>query len=167
MLTLILLLGSVGASAEILKCTMPDGEVVYTNQGCSDQTSQVTPLQLTDRRQHADQRQYGLRRSTIQDTLKFSPVLAVCLYLTMSIVSFFLYWTDKRRAVRHEWRVHENTLHFSDLIGGWPGGRVAQRMFRHKTRKIKFQRIYWLTVVTNITLSVYWFLGFPDVTALI
>jgi uncharacterized membrane protein YsdA (DUF1294 family) len=42
--------------------------------------------------------------------------------------------------------VPESTLHLVDLIGGWPGGFVAQRYFRHKTSKGSFQFVFFLTV---------------------
>ena len=70
-------------------------------------------------------------------------------YLLMSLISFVLYGLDKRRAQRGSWRIRERTLHIADLLGGFPGGFVAQRVFRHKTRDTKFLVLYWLGVVVN------------------
>ena len=68
----------------------------------------------------------------------------------VSPVSFFVYAWDKRQAKLNGWRVPEKTLHSLDAIGGWPGGFLAQNIFRHKTRKLPFQIKFWLTVVTHV-----------------
>ena len=41
---LTLLLVSFGMRAEIVKCTMPDGQEVYTNQACDGGTTEVIKL---------------------------------------------------------------------------------------------------------------------------
>ncbi len=68
----------------------------------------------------------------------------------VSPVSFLAYGWDKRQAKRNGRRVPEKTLHSIDAIGGWPGGFLAQRVFRHKTQKKSFQFKFWLTVVMHI-----------------
>lgn len=70
-------------------------------------------------------------------------------YGLMALSAYFLYWKDKRAAVTKMRRVPENTLHLFALLGGWPGAMIAQQQFRHKTQKVKFKRIFWLTVIVN------------------
>ena len=36
------------------------------------------------------------------------------------------------------------------LVGGWPGGLLAQQWLRHKTSKRSFQQMFWVTVVANV-----------------
>ena len=60
-----------------------------------------------------------------------------------SLVTWFLYRSDKRSAQAGEWRTPESTLHLAALLGGWPGAFLAQRVFRHKTSKLSFQFAYW------------------------
>jgi hypothetical protein len=38
---------------------------------------------------------------------------------------------------------------FSDLLGGWPGGLLAQRTFRHKVSKSGFIGVFWITAFLN------------------
>lgn len=74
------------------------------------------------------------------------PTLA---YLLVSLVTFFLYWSDKASAVRGRWRTQESTLHLSELLGGWPGALLAQQVFRHKTRKSSYQLVFWGIVMLH------------------
>jgi uncharacterized membrane protein YsdA (DUF1294 family) len=46
-------------------------------------------------------------------------------------------------------------LHLIALIGGWPGAWYAQHSLRHKSHKVNFRRIFWLTVLVNITVFAY------------
>ncbi len=69
--------------------------------------------------------------------------------LAVSIITFFAYRSDKRRAEAGQWRIPETTLHLAALLGGWPGGFLAQRVFRHKTVKLPFQIVFWAIVVLH------------------
>lgn len=70
-------------------------------------------------------------------------------YALLSMITFAMYGIDKAAAGRGRRRTPEATLLFADLIGGWPGALVAQRLFRHKTKKQPFQAIFWGGVVVN------------------
>jgi uncharacterized membrane protein YsdA (DUF1294 family)/cold shock CspA family protein len=67
-------------------------------------------------------------------------------YSVASLVCFFSYLSDKRKATSGRWRVPESTLHLLELIGGWPGALIAQQTLRHKTRKWSFQFTFWAIV---------------------
>lgn len=73
----------------------------------------------------------------------------LAIYAVLSVISFALYALDKNAAQTGRWRTKESTLHLLDLLGGWPGGLVAQQLFRHKIAKPTFQIVFWLTVVLN------------------
>jgi uncharacterized membrane protein YsdA (DUF1294 family)/cold shock CspA family protein len=88
------------------------------------------------------------------DVHKLPPIVAGA-YFLFSIISFFAYMRDKHAAARDAWRTPESTLHLLDLVGGWPGGIIAQRMFHHKTVKQSFQFGFWLSVLANIG-GVWW-----------
>lgn len=70
-------------------------------------------------------------------------------YAAFSALTYLAYALDKRAAQRGEWRTREATLHLLSLLGGWPGALIAQAVFRHKTRKVAFQAVYWITVGLN------------------
>ncbi|MFW9269288.1 DUF1294 domain-containing protein [Pseudomonas sp. NR3] len=70
-------------------------------------------------------------------------------YGVVSAVAFLLYWSDKRKARSDAWRTPENVLHAVELAGGWPGALLAQQVFRHKTRKVSFQVVFWFVVLLH------------------
>lgn len=70
-------------------------------------------------------------------------------YTLASLLTFGLYWHDKRSAMRHDWRTPEARLHLVELLGGWPGALLAQQLLRHKTRKLSFQLVFWLIVMAH------------------
>jgi uncharacterized membrane protein YsdA (DUF1294 family) len=80
------------------------------------------------------------------------PFPVVVVYAVLSFVAFMLYSHDKRAARAGTRRTREVTLHAFDLLGGWPGGLLAQGWLRHKTRKLTFQLLFWVTVSLNCAL---------------
>ena len=79
--------------------------------------------------------------------------------LAISILTFFAYRSDKRRAEAGAWRIPESTLHLSALIGGWPGAYLAQCVFRHKISKTSFQITFWTVVLLHQLVAIDSLLG--------
>ncbi|MCC5884781.1 MAG: DUF1294 domain-containing protein [Halomonas sp.] len=77
------------------------------------------------------------------------PIQLLAAYVLLSVITFAMYGIDKAAAGKGRRRIPEATLLFAGLIGGWPCALVAQRVFRHKTRKQPFQAIFWCGVVFN------------------
>lgn len=71
-------------------------------------------------------------------------------YLFMSLLTFAVYWADKRRAELGQWRITETALHVLEMLGGWPGGVLAQIALRHKTRKLDYQIIFWTIAAVHV-----------------
>lgn len=82
----------------------------------------------------------------------------VAVYLSATVLGsglcFAAYGLDKRRAAADRWRISEATLQWLAFFGGWPGGLLAQRTFRHKTHKLKFQLLFWSIVCLHLPLVV-------------
>ena len=90
------------------------------------------------------------------DTGSFTVAAALAVYALMSVVSFVLYWIDKRRARVGAWRISEGTLHGSELFGGWPGAWVAQQVLRHKRQKRSYMSVFWIIVAVHAAGWVWW-----------
>lgn len=80
-------------------------------------------------------------------------------YAATSLVTFFVYAADKSAARRNEWRTPERTLHLLALAGGWPGGMLAQKVLRHKSRKPMFHFVLWTSALLHLA-ALAW-LNFP------
>lgn len=81
------------------------------------------------------------------------PILGV--YLAFSLFTYIAYWIDKRAAQRNRSRIPEATLLALGAMGGWPGGLFAQQALRHKTKKLSFQLLFWLSVLLNIAIVIW------------
>lgn len=84
--------------------------------------------------------------------LGMAPAGLLGLYGFFSTMLFVVYGADKSAARTGRWRTPEATLHLLALLGGWPGGLIAQRVYRHKTKKQPFQFVFWCTVTLNCAL---------------
>lgn len=85
------------------------------------------------------------------------------LYLGTSLLCAAVYGIDKLAARRGSDRVPEAMLLSLGAVGGWPGAIVAQQVFRHKTVKRSFRRLFWLTVVANVAVFAWAVLGMRDI----
>ena len=85
----------------------------------------------------------------------------------ISLLSFAVYGFDKRRAAAAGERTPEAVLHLLELLGGWPGAFLAQRVFRHKTAKVPFQIIFWFIVLLYQAVALDYLMGWPVAGAII
>jgi len=72
------------------------------------------------------------------------------LYVGMSLLTIWVYGRDKRAAKLGRWRTREMRLHLLELLGGWPGAFLAQRFYRHKSRKPAYQFRFWAIVLVHL-----------------
>lgn len=77
------------------------------------------------------------------------PLAVLGVYFLASVLAFLAYALDKSAAQNNRWRTQENTLHLFGIVGGWPGALLAQKTFRHKSKKEEFQTVFWATVIIN------------------
>ena len=68
----------------------------------------------------------------------------------INLATILLYGYDKAIAGGTRRRVPENVLHLAAIAGGSPGALLAQVLFRHKTVKASFRRVFWLIVVFQL-----------------
>jgi len=74
---------------------------------------------------------------------------------SVNVVSFGLYGWDKGMSKLGFLRVPERTLHAFDLAGGSPGGFAAQQIFRHKTVKESFRRVFWIVAAIQVAAAAW------------
>lgn len=61
-------------------------------------------------------------------------ITGIIYLIVMNIAGLSVMGIDKRRAVRHAWRIPEKTIFFISLLGGSLGVWGGMYLFRHKTR---------------------------------
>lgn len=82
-------------------------------------------------------------------------VVFFIVYTLINGLVFFFYAHDKIKAKKNTWRTPENRLLFFALLGPF-GAYAARKVFRHKTRKLKF---YLVPVCAILQIAlIIWFL---------
>lgn len=59
-------------------------------------------------------------------------------FILINLTAFIMYGVDKRKAVRHKWRIPERTLIGIAVFGGSLGALLGMITFHHKTRHKQF-----------------------------
>lgn len=85
------------------------------------------------------------------------PYLFLFYLLLFSLVAFFAYGIDKRRAKRRAWRVPEAFLLSVGFLGGAVGALGAMQLFRHKTKHWYFYAINLVGLVWQLACLVFLF----------
>jgi uncharacterized membrane protein YsdA (DUF1294 family) len=85
-------------------------------------------------------------------------------YLLISLITIFVYASDKVAAKGGAWRTKESTLHLLSLMGGWPGALIAQQKLRHKSKKPSFRSAFWMTVFLNVAVLAWMFTSAGSIT---
>ena len=90
-------------------------------------------------------------------TTKQIVIMSYDAYLVLlSIITFFAYMIDKKKAEKGKWRTKEKTLLSLSFLGGAFGGYPAMLLFRHKTKGEHwyFTFVNWLGLIIHITLMI-------------
>ncbi|UTW07201.1 DUF1294 domain-containing protein [Pseudomonas benzenivorans] len=162
-----LLSARVQGQGTVHRCLQPDGVVLYSDQACSMAHSNLA-LSVSGYASYPPMLR-GLAKlwheqlQPLFGGIEVLPYLAL-LYGLMSLVCFVAYYRDKQFAMRGARRTPEARLHLYELFGGWPGGLLAQRMIRHKNRKLGYQVRFWLIVLSHLLVAaaVLWLAYWPE-----
>ena len=75
--------------------------------------------------------------------------------VSINIVTIVAYYVDKRAAIKGKWRVPEFDLHTLEFLGGWAGALLAQKMFRHKTKKKSYQSTFIFLIFAELACIIF------------
>lgn len=81
--------------------------------------------------------------------MNYKKIFIIYIFL-INIISFTMFFIDKRKALKNKWRIKENTLYFVSFFGGSIGSFFSMFLFNHKIKKKKFCFIVLLTLIFNI-----------------
>ncbi|WP_416151456.1 DUF1294 domain-containing protein [Salipaludibacillus sp. HK11] len=78
-------------------------------------------------------------------------------FFIINLVGAILMASDKRKSQkRRTWRISENTLMMTALLGGATSMFVASKSLRHKTKKWKFRLGLPLFMACHLLFVLYW-----------
>ena len=66
-------------------------------------------------------------------------ILVLGTVLLMNILGYLSMWSDKRRAIKGEYRISEKALFIIAILGGSLGSILGMQKFRHKTKHWYFK----------------------------
>ena len=81
---------------------------------------------------------------------KYLLLIIYAIYLaSISVITFFIFGIDKNKAEKNDGpnRIKERTLLSLVAIGGAVGGFLGRIIFRHKTKKIYFSFVIYLSLI--------------------
>ena len=81
--------------------------------------------------------------------------IIIAYLVSINLSTFLFYGYDKTIAGTSMLRVPEWILHGLAIGGGSPAGLASQKLFRHKTIKASFQKVYWAIVMLQIVVLVF------------
>ncbi|MBQ9806964.1 MAG: DUF1294 domain-containing protein [Clostridia bacterium] len=76
-------------------------------------------------------------------------------YAVVSLIAFFAYGRDKRKAKKKAWRTPEAVLLGLGFFGGAAGALLGMSLFRHKTKHILFWLVNLLGLAAQIALAYF------------
>jgi uncharacterized membrane protein YsdA (DUF1294 family) len=79
--------------------------------------------------------------------LKISDSFAAAWFIVLNGATFVAFGYDKWCAVRSGSRLPESALVLLGALGGWPGGLLGMKIFRHKTVKRGFKFKYGFALI--------------------
>ena len=89
-----------------------------------------------------------MRRKTMKSSYIFIGILVI-----MNLIGYMRMWSDKRRAIKKQYRISEKTLFTIALLGGSLGSILGMNQFRHKTKHWYFKYGMPLILIMQITLA--------------
>lgn len=66
-------------------------------------------------------------------------IIILIIGLLINLLTYGLFYIDKKRAIKNKTRISEKTLLTFSVLGGGLGAWIGMKQFRHKTQKVKFK----------------------------
>ncbi len=82
-------------------------------------------------------------------------IILVAYLVVMNVIGFIIMGVDKRKAVKHKWRIPEKTLFLVAILGGSLGGIFGMQLFRHKTKHTYFRIGFPAIFIVQVLLIAY------------
>lgn len=84
-------------------------------------------------------------------------MLIVYYFISINILSAFVFFIDKRNAIKKSRRIPETTLHFLELIGGIISILIMMYLLHHKNKKASYFLISYIILIFWLLIIYYKF----------
>ncbi|MCL2360765.1 MAG: DUF1294 domain-containing protein [Defluviitaleaceae bacterium] len=88
-------------------------------------------------------------------------IIAGGVLILWNIITFSMYYADKRKAEKNKWRIKERTLILIAFLMGGIGALLGMYLLRHKTQHTSFKLLVPIGLVLNLLViagAVYFFI---------
>ncbi|GAB2498643.1 DUF1294 domain-containing protein [Alkalibacterium psychrotolerans] len=91
-------------------------------------------------------------------SLSFWQSALTVVFVVLNIRTLWLFYSDKKRSVRKQYRISEKKLLLSAAMMGGMGAWAGSILFRHKTRKpvFRYSLPFFFIVTTGVYLLLVW-----------
>ena len=79
----------------------------------------------------------------------------IILFIVMNIAGLVIMKVDKKRAVKHQYRISERTLWLFAIFGGAIGCTLGMNTYRHKTKHLAFKIGFPFLAIVEAVLFIY------------
>lgn len=80
-------------------------------------------------------------------------IAIIAIYAILNLISLFMFFSDKRKAVKGAWRTTEKALLISALFGPF-GATAGMHLAHHKTNKTKFKLVYLFLIIHIVIIAI-------------
>lgn len=95
------------------------------------------------------------------DQLTLFQQIALAVIALLNVFAFILYYVDKQRAMKHQYRIPEKTLLLSAFALGGIGAWISMSKFRHKTQHLTFKISVPIAALITVA-AVFCVLSYPN-----
>lgn len=82
-------------------------------------------------------------------------IIGIVVYLcVINVVACVMYYLDKQKAIKGTWRTPESVLIGVAALGGSVGALLGMKVFRHKTKHLKFTIGVPLILIIQVVIGV-------------
>ena len=82
-------------------------------------------------------------------------LIVFLIVIALNVITFAMYGIDKRKAVKHKWRISEATLIGMAFAYGGIGALLGMHLFKHKTKHTKFIILVPIAVGLEIIITIW------------
>ena len=80
-------------------------------------------------------------------------IIGIIVYVILNLISAYMFATDKKKAIKGEWRTTEKALLISALFGPF-GATLSMHLAHHKTNKVKFKLVYLFLIIHIVIIAI-------------